>query len=121
MDFLNYKDAFNEAIQRGYSEQNIQRCLDYAALFSNAVPIYNTSHLSVLVGYKRVSKESRSSYQIFYRDFEVVKRNGKKRPISEPLPSLKEIQYWILKNILYTIPVSPLPKPINQTSVLSKT
>jgi RNA-directed DNA polymerase len=110
--------------QRGYTripEQNIQRCLDYAApLFSNAVPvIYNTSHLSVLVGYKRVSKES-SSYQIFYRDFEVVKRN-KKRPISEPLPSLKEIQYWILKNILYTIPVSPLPKPINQTSVLSKT
>jgi RNA-directed DNA polymerase len=66
MDFSNYKDAFtNEAIQ-GYSEQNIQRCLDYAApLFSNAVPvIYNTSHLSVLVGYKRVSKES-SSYQIF--------------------------------------------------------
>jgi RNA-directed DNA polymerase len=109
---LNYKDAFtNEAIQRGYSEQNIQRCLDYAApLFSNAVPvIYNTSHLSVL-GYKRVSKESRSSYQIFYRDFEVVKRNGKKRPISEPLPSLKEIQYWILKNILYTIPVSPFAK-----------
>jgi RNA-directed DNA polymerase len=51
-------------------------------LFSNAVPvIYNTSHLSVLVGYKRVSKESRSSYQIFLRDFEVVKRNGKKTHI----------------------------------------
>jgi RNA-directed DNA polymerase len=42
MDFSNYKDAFtNEAIQRGYSEQNIQRCLDYAApLFSNAVPVF---------------------------------------------------------------------------------
>jgi RNA-directed DNA polymerase len=88
MDFLNYKDAFtNEAIQRGYSEQNIQRCLDYAApLFSMLFPIYNTSHLSVLVGYKRVSKESRSSYQIFYRDFEVVKRNGKKRPYLNHCP-----------------------------------
>jgi RNA-directed DNA polymerase len=39
MDFLNYKDAFtNEATTR-IPEQNIQRCLDYAApLFSNAVP-----------------------------------------------------------------------------------
>jgi RNA-directed DNA polymerase len=77
--------------QRGYttrhSEQNIQRCLDYAPLFSNAVPvIYNTSHLSVLVATKRVSKESRSSYQIFYRDFEVVKRNGKKDPYLNHCP-----------------------------------
>ena len=30
--------------------------------------------------------------------------------ISEPLPSLKEIQIWILKNILYKIPVSPFAK-----------
>jgi RNA-directed DNA polymerase len=39
MDFSNYKDAFtNEAI-KGYSEQNIQRCLDYAApLFSMLFP-----------------------------------------------------------------------------------
>jgi RNA-directed DNA polymerase len=61
------------------------------------------------VGYKRVSKAALHT-KYFYRDFEVVKRNGKKRPISEPLPSLKEIQYWILKNILYTIPVSPFAK-----------
>ena len=30
--------------------------------------------------------------------------------ISEPLPSLKEIQIWILKNILYKVPVSPFAK-----------
>jgi RNA-directed DNA polymerase len=55
MDFSNYKDAFtNEAI---LLEQNIQRCLDYATIIFNAVPvIYNTSHLSVLVGYKKISK-----------------------------------------------------------------
>jgi RNA-directed DNA polymerase len=114
MDFSNYKDAFtNEAIQSGYSEQNIQRCLDYAApLFSNAVPIiYNTSHLSVLVGYKKEYLQKAALHtKYFYRDFEVVKRNGKKRPISEPLPSLKEIQHWILKKILYSIPVSPFAK-----------
>jgi RNA-directed DNA polymerase len=114
MDFSNYKDAFtNEAIQSGYSEQNIQRCLDYAApLFSNAVPIiYNTSHLSVLVGYKKEYLQKAALHtKYFYRDFEVLKRNGKKRPISEPLPSLKEIQHWILKKILYSIPVSPFAK-----------
>jgi RNA-directed DNA polymerase len=114
MDFSNYKDAFTkEAIQRGYSEQNIQRCLDYAApLFSNAVPIiYNTSHLSVLVGYKKKYLQKAALHtKYFYRDFEVLKRNGKKRPISEPLPSLKEIQHWILKKILYSIPVSPFAK-----------
>jgi RNA-directed DNA polymerase len=114
MDFSNYKDAFTkEAIQRGYSEQNIQRCLDYAApLFSNAVPIiYNISHLSVLVGYKKKYLQKAALHtKYFYRDFEVLKRNGKKRPISEPLPSLKEIQHWILKKILYSIPVSPFAK-----------
>jgi RNA-directed DNA polymerase len=72
MDFSNYKDAFtNEAIQRGYSEQNIQRCLDYAApLFS--MLFRNLQYFSfVSIGEHKVSKESRSSYQIFYRDFEL--------------------------------------------------
>jgi RNA-directed DNA polymerase len=114
MDFSHYKDTFtNEAIKRGYSEQNIKRCLDYAApLISNDVPvIYNTSHLSVLVGYKKeYIKKAALHTKYFYRDFEIVKRNGKKRPISEPLPSLKEIQHWILKKILYNIPVSPFAK-----------
>ncbi len=36
----------------------------------------------------------------YYRTFTIYKRSGKLREISEPLPSLKEIQKWILENIL---------------------
>lgn len=114
MDFSSYKENFSkEAIESGYSQQNIQRCLHYAErLFSNEVPVlYNTTHLSLLVGYKKeYIKKAAFHTKYFYRDFEIVKRNGKKRLISEPLPSLKEIQHWILKNILHHIPVSPFAK-----------
>lgn len=114
MDFLHYKDIFTkEATKMGYTPQNIQNCLDYAEiLFSNDVPvIYNSSHLSGLVGYKKEYLKKAANYtRYFYRDFEILKKNGKKRPISEPLPSLKEIQLWILKNILYKCPVSPFAK-----------
>jgi RNA-directed DNA polymerase len=114
MDFSSYKENFSkEAIESGYSQQNVQRCLHYAErLFSNEVPVlYNTTHLSLLVGYKKeYIKKAAFHTKYFYRDFEIVKRNGKKRLISEPLPSLKEIQHWILKNILYHIPVSPFAK-----------
>lgn len=123
MDFTQYKDKFTkEALKVGYSEHNIQRCLDYAeVLFSHDVPIiYNTSHLSALVGYKKeYLKKAALCTKYFYRDFEIVKKNGMKRLISEPLPSLKEIQLWILKNILYKVPVSPFAKAYKpKTSLL---
>lgn len=114
MDFAKYCDNFTqEALKLGYSEQNLIRCLDYATvLFSHNIPvIYNLSHLAQLVGYKKeYLKKATIFTNIFYRDFEIVKKNGTKRPISEPLPSLKEIQLWILRNILYQIPISPVAK-----------
>lgn len=114
MDFTKYKDDFTtEASKKGLSNNNIQRCLDYAkVLFLNDVPvIYNPSHLSELVGYKKeYLKKAALHTSYFYRDFEITKKNGKKRPISEPLPSLKEIQIWILKHILEKVPVSPFAK-----------
>ncbi|MET0759988.1 MAG: reverse transcriptase family protein, partial [Flavobacterium sp.] len=114
MDFEKYSIAFTkEALKKGYTEQNIQRCLDYAkVLFSNRVPvIYNTSHLSELVGYKKEYLNKAIFHtNYFYRNFEILKKNGKKRLLSEPLPSLKEIQLWILKNILYKVPVSAFAK-----------
>jgi RNA-directed DNA polymerase len=122
MDFTHYKEAFRqEASKNGYSEHNIQRCLDYASvLFSHDVPvIYNTTHLSTLVGYNKKYLKKASLYpQYFYRDFEITKKNGSKRPISEPLPSLKEIQIWILRNILYKLPVSPFAKAYKLNSGL---
>lgn len=114
MDFEKYSIAFTkEALKKGYTEQNIQRSLDYAkVLFSNRVPfIYNISHLSELVGYKKEYLNKAIFHtNYFYRNFEIIKKNGKKRAISEPLPSLKEIQNWILKNILYKVSVSPFAK-----------
>lgn len=122
MDFTHYKEAFRqEAAKNGYSEHNIQRCLDYASvLFFHDVPvIYNTTHLSTLVGYNKKYLKKASLYpKNFYRDFEIAKKNGSKRPISEPLPSLKEIQIWILRNILYKIPVSPFAKAYKPNSGL---
>lgn len=114
MTFEEYKRDFTiEASKSGYSYQNTVRCLDYAEkLFSNNVPvIYNTSHLSVLVGYrKNYLKKAVLFTSYFYRDFEILKKNGRKRKISEPLPSLKEIQIWILNNILYKVKVSRYAK-----------
>lgn len=114
MKFDQYKDAFEKkASNSGYSEENIQLCLNYAeTLFKNKVPvIYNTSHLSALVGYKKIYLKRASIYTpSFYRDFQIKKKNGKLRTISEPLPSLKEIQIWILENILSNVPLSPFAK-----------
>lgn len=114
MEFSTYKNRFIfEAVKAGYTENNIMQCLDYAKkLVENKVPIiYNTSHLSSLVGYKKeYLKKAAIQTPYFYRNFEIAKRNGKKRGISEPLPSLKEIQLWILNSILYKIPVSKFAK-----------
>lgn len=114
MDFEQYKVAFEKAASNsGYSEQNIKRCLDYAKpLFDNNVPvIYNTSHFSSLVGYKKTYIKKAVYYtNSFYTDYEIKKKNGKTRTISEPLPSLKEIQTWILQNILQQVKVSPYAK-----------
>lgn len=114
MDFTKYKDDFTaEATKKGLSKNNIKHCLDYAeVLSSNNVPIiYNPEHLAELVGYKKeYLKKAALHTSYFYRDFEITKKNGTKRPISEPLPSLKEIQIWILENILEKVPVSPFAK-----------
>lgn len=114
MDFTKYKDDFTaEATKKGLSKNNIKHCLDYAeVLSSNNVPIiYNPEHLAELVGYKKeYLKKAALHTSYFYRDFEIAKKNGKKRPISEPLPSLKEIQIWILENILENVAVSPFAK-----------
>lgn len=114
MDFTKYKDDFTaEATKKGLSKNNIQHCLNYAEVLSSKdVPvIYNPSHLSAILGYKKeYLKKAALHTSYFYRDFEITKKNGRKRAISEPLPSLKEIQIWILKNILEKVPVSPFAK-----------
>lgn len=114
MDFSSYKKEFTKKAQnRNYPEHIVSNCLKYAApLIKKEVPvIYNTTHFSLLVGYsKSYIKRALFHTKFFYRTFQIPKKNGKKRQISEPLPSLKEIQDYILKNILYKIPVSRYAK-----------
>jgi RNA-directed DNA polymerase len=114
MNYSTYEKKFRgKAIDAGYTEDKIQLCLNYAKkLIENDYPvIYNSSHLSALVGYKR-SYIKRAIYftDYFYRSFQISKKNGKKREIKEPLPSLKEIQQWILNFILYKVTVSKFAK-----------
>ncbi len=114
MDFESYKFEFtSKASLNGYSIENIDKCLRYAKpLLENNFPIiYNTSHFCALVGYKRRYINRAVIYtSYFYRDFEIPKKNGSTRKISEPLPSLKEIQYWILNNILENYKISAFAK-----------
>lgn len=87
--------------------------LEYAKkIFDANLPIiYNQVHLCKLVGYKEeyVYAASNGGHR-FYRRFYIDKKNGKKRTIDEPLPSLKEIQNWILHEILYRVQISPYAK-----------
>lgn len=104
MNFESYSIRFTEkATENGFSAENITRFLAYAKpLITNNLPvIYSSSHLSSLVGYK-TSYLARAVVftPFFYRKFKIRKSNGGERILSEPLPSLKDIQYWILNNIL---------------------
>ncbi len=124
MDITKNKVDFTaEASKKELSKNNVQRCLNYAeALISKGIPvIYNRSHLSALLGYKiEYLKKAALHPSYFYRDFEIAKKNGKKRAISEPLPSLKEIQVWILKDILEKVPVSPFAKAYKPKTSLTE-
>jgi len=114
MTYNQYKKAFEkEAYNSGYPEKYVNQCLEYArVLLNNKVPvIYDTSHLAALVGYKKEYIKRAVVYTpYFYRDFKILKKNGKYRQISEPLPNLKDIQIWILDNILSNVKVSGFAK-----------
>jgi len=124
MDFEAYKIEFTtKASLYGYSKENIEKCLNYAhPILAQKLPIiYNTSHFCSLVGYKmRFINRAVIFTSYYYRDFDIKKKNGKTRKISEPLPSLKEIQYWILKNILENVKVSAFAKAYKRKSTIKE-
>jgi len=114
MNWSQYTKKFKIISKRaGNDKAYIERCLNYARpLFERNLPIiYDQEHLAQLVGYEydyllRVS----NSCETFYRKFKIPKKRNGFRTIVEPLPSLKEIQRWILDNILYSCPVSRFAK-----------
>lgn len=116
-DFEVYKRQFaQEAKEYGYRKDEIAACIDYAErLDKRGLPIiFDQYHLSLLTGYDYVYLLGVSNYQKgYYRHYEIPKKNGGIRSIEEPFPSLKEIQTWILENILTPasiLYVSPVAK-----------
>lgn len=102
-----------EAQHKGMNQEEINHCLTYAKKLAKAgLPIiYDGVHFSMLVGYSLNYVYGAATRQkTHYRYFEIAKRSGGKRIIAEPLPSLKEIQKWILSNILSNVEISPAAK-----------
>lgn len=89
------------------------RALAYAKPLADAqLPvIFSGLHFCALVGYSdNFVERAVGSPSLFYRKFFIKKKNGNLREISEPLPSLKQIQEWIYQQILRRVPVSPAAK-----------
>ena len=113
-----YKKRFKEsALASGYSDDEVSEYLIYAKnLHQKRLPIiYDQTHLSLLVGYDvQYLRRITNAQYLFYRTFKIPKKSGGERTIEEPLPSLKEIQRWILDNILSKIQVSKHAKAFHK-------
>ncbi len=114
MEWIEYKLRFLEEAQKHKkSAKYCNECLDYAEkLWNKQLPIiYTQDHLCAILGYlpEYVYAASNNPAK-FYRCYTIPKKNGGKRTISEPLPNLKDIQRWILDQILYQFDVSPYAK-----------
>lgn len=120
MDFELYAETFKKkAIEEQYEDDYIGECLDYARkLWENSLPIiYDNDHLAQLLGVKsRYLYGVANGQKHYYRKFKIRKRNSKKRTIHEPLPILKGIQKWVLKEILDTRAVSVYTKAFKKDS-----
>jgi RNA-directed DNA polymerase len=70
-------------------------------------PIFEERHLSRLIGvdYRDMAFYFTSAPRR-YRQFRIPKRLGGSREINVPSPLLLAIQQWILRNVLYKLPVS---------------
>lgn len=124
MEYSTNQERFiSQATKRGLSEEEIDFCLRYSEkLQKQGYPlIFDELHLSKLVGYKIKYIRKACYYQLpYYRKFSIKKKKGGTRDILEPLPSLKHIQTWILKNILVHIPVSRYSKAYQKNSSVFK-
>lgn len=124
MESKSYIERFEKkALERGLEQDEIEACIKYQLfLKSNGCPIiYDDLHLSKLVGY-RIDYIRRACYyqKSFYRHYKIPKKTEGLRPISEPLPSLKEIQRWILDNILENVSVSKFAKAYKKNGSVFK-
>ena len=97
-------------LKKGWSEKSTQKVVAYAEnLLSLGLPvIMSRKHLSRLLGVP----ESYLCYMLrnietnFYHVMHIPKKSGGEREIQAPAMELKQIQKWILKNVLEQLPVS---------------
>jgi RNA-directed DNA polymerase len=103
MDYNDYADLFRiTARQHFKSDEYISKHLAYAKrLMENDLPvIYDSEHLSMLVGYTQGYIKHAVRYMTsYYWEYRIPKKTGGLRIIKEPMPNSKDIQLWILHNI----------------------
>lgn len=111
LTWSDYKNQFQKMAEKiGLEEPVILSHLNYASiLYKQYLPvIFDLQHLGYHTGYKtEYIERAIKNPENFYRSFKIKKKNGKSRTITEPLPSLKEIQYWILFNIIKKVRPNP--------------
>jgi len=116
MNWKKYRKEFTlKATTESLDEKSIKYALSYArSLYHANLPIiFSQNHLSLLVGYNinYIRSASSTNSDQFYRCYKIKKKSSDAmRTICEPLPSLKEIQRWILDNILIRVPISKFAK-----------
>ncbi|WP_279119284.1 reverse transcriptase family protein [Fusobacterium varium] len=113
--WVNYKKRFiAEAQREKYSAEKIEDLLEYAKkLYDQQLPIiYDGIHLSRLLGFQtNFIYGITNSPSYYYRTYKIPKKQiGKYREISEPLPNLKKIQFWINEKILKNFKINPYIK-----------
>lgn len=114
MEWKEFEQQFRlMANKQNKTSQYCEIWLSYSKrLFDQNIPIIlSQKHFCYLVGYLPHYVYGACNKPIlYYRKFSIPKKNGGYREIYEPLPSLKEIQKWILINILNKISISRFAK-----------
>lgn len=114
MNWNNYKNNFISAAKNEeFNKEYIDKWLGYAKnLYDKKLPIiYDQIHFSQLVGLDVTYLLAASNVpKYFYRTFKIPKKTSGKRTIKEPLPDLKNVQQWIVEEILSNCEVSEYTK-----------
>ncbi|MCK2167156.1 retron St85 family RNA-directed DNA polymerase [Thalassospira xiamenensis] len=113
-DWTAYAARFKRAAKSiNKDDEYIANCLSYAKkLYEKNLPVvYSQEHFSFLCGYEyNYILSACNSEKYFYRKIVIKKKNGGNRILNEPLPSLKDIQRWVVENILEKVEVHPAAK-----------
>lgn len=112
-----YIESFTEqALKHGLSNELIDNSLQYRKKIVDigSVVIFDQKHFADLVGYDYYYILALTSNpEKNYKEYVIPKKRGGTRTLEEPLPDLKDIQSWILNNILVPASktmVSPVAK-----------